>query len=132
MKMLFCENCGDLVVPSHEAYKPQWCRCNASCCWWINPSSGEFACWSQLGRQKVSVIGINNSLLTVPFSESLNENDKKVEFGCIQKDAIEAIIDNTPDSYLFKQLRSLIVRFRPGYSTDTFFAQSLPPAAYGG
>ena len=126
MKILFCENCGDLVVPSVEAYRPKWCRCGGSCCWWIEPNKGEFACWSQLGKESVSIIGINNSLFTTSFP-LIESEGKKLEHGCINKITIKELIDSTPDSYIFKKVESLICRFRPGFSSDTFFA-SKPPA----
>lgn len=122
MKILFCENCGDLVVPYTEAYKARWCRCNSSCCWWIDPQRGNFACWSMMGERVVSILGINNMLLTEPFVVT----ESNSEFGCIQKSAIERMLTDTPDSYLFKRLNSMIVRFRPGFSNDTVFTAPPP------
>ena len=122
MKMLLCENCGDLVVPSVTAHEAKWCRCNASCCWWINPKNGEFGCWSQLGKRAVSIVGINNMLFTEPFSKAGSD-----ELGCIQQESIDRMINETPDSFLFKRLKSMIIRFRPGFTSDTIFATVPPP-----
>jgi hypothetical protein len=123
MKILFCENCGDLVIPNIQAYEPNWCRCQAACCWWIDPQKGSFACWSQFGERLVSILGINNMLLTEPFMVTENQS----EFGCIQKTAIERMLLETPDSYLFKRVNSMIIRFRPGFTSETTFATP-PPA----
>lgn len=125
MKLLFCEACGDLVVPSAAAYEPKWCRCNASCCWWLDPKKGDFACWSQLGKNSLSVIGLNNLLLLEPFATN---EAKTSEFGCIQKPVIERMLAETDDSFLFKRVNSLVVRFRPGFSSDTVFAPNPPPS----
>lgn len=126
MKLMLCEYCGDLVVPHTQAYEPKYCRCNGSCCWWINPDNGEFGCWSQMGERAVSVIGINNMLLTEPFVVT----EGRGEFGCIQKTAIERMLSETPDNYLLKRVNSMIIRFRPGFSSDTVFAKSPPPSTY--
>lgn len=115
MKLLFCETCGDLVVPSARALDVRWCRCEAACCWWIDPAKGGFGCWSRVGQDAVSVVGIHNSLLTEPLDR------------CLGEQTIRGLIDATPDSYIFKDVRSLVCRFRPGFSTDTIFA--FPPPA---
>lgn len=125
MKLLFCENCGDLVTPSKNPHFPKFCECRGSCCWWIDPKVGKFAVWSQFGQKKVSVIGIHNALLTTPYPEITNES-KTVEVGCLQGATMSHLIDETPNSYLFKQLRSLIVRFRPGFSNDSIFVAQMP------
>lgn len=124
MKILFCENCGDLVVPSTEAYDAKWCRCQASCCWWLDPKKGEFGCWSQLGDQSVSIISLNNLLLLEPFVKNSVSNK---EFGCIQKEAMDRMLAQTDESHLFKRVNSLVARVRPGFGIDTVFAANPPP-----
>jgi hypothetical protein len=129
MKLMFCENCGDVVTPHRQANFPKFCECNGSCCWWIDPKAGQFGVWSHAGRKGVAVIGIHNSFLTAPFPNTVNETQQMVEFGCLQRVTMEHILDDTPNSYLFKQLRSLIVKFRPGFSSDTVFATAPPGVA---
>jgi len=126
MKLLFAECCGDLIVPASYAHSPRWCRCGSACCWWREPLSGLFSCYSIHGEQKVSILGINNSLLYTEFPKIKNEG-KETEFGAIQRNAIQEMIEQTPDHFLFKQMRSMIVRFRPGFTNDTKFEE--PPKA---
>jgi len=133
VKLLFCENCADLVVPDQKPNKPTWCRCQSACCWWIDPHAGRFGCWSGEGKENVSIIGINNALLTEPFSTHYSESTGKThEYGCIQKDKMERMIDETPATYLFRQIRSLIIRIRPGFSNDTIFTTPPSNAGVGG
>lgn len=61
------------------------------------------ACW---------ILGIHNGLL-------------KWEGGFTAK-IISQMLDDTPETYLFKIQRSLIVRFRPGETGDSSWALSLP------
>jgi hypothetical protein len=121
MKILFAECCGDLVVPE-SAGKIRWCRCNKACCWWEDANAGKFACHSFFGIKGCSILGINNALLTEPFVQ----RDSGYEFGAIQKDVIKRLIEETPDSYLFKRVESMIVRFRPEFTNDTRFYYQLP------
>jgi hypothetical protein len=116
MKILFAECCGALVVPGSGG-EVSWCRCKAACCWWEDPPSGKFACHSHFGINGVSVIGIHNSLLSEMFPNG---------FGAIQKNTIKQIIEDTPETYLFKTVESLIVRFRPEFTNDTKFYHQLP------
>ena len=67
------------------------------------------------------MLGLHNGLLQEKFPQH-GPPDALKEFGCITKDKIERLISETPGSYLFKQVGSLIVRLRPGYSGDTSMA----------
>lgn len=115
MKILFAECCGDLVVPDSSG-KVRWCRCKRACCWWEDVNAGKFACHSFFGSNGVSILGINNALLTEPLTE----------FPAIQKHTIKRLVEETPTSYLFKQVESLIIRFRPEFTNDTRFYYQLP------
>ena len=109
MKILFAECCGSLVVPHSEPDNPNYCKCRSACCWWDNPHTGLFACWSTLGKYYVSIIGLHNGLLadlTPPNSH-------------VTKTDMEQILADTPSTYLFKTLNSLVIRFRPGFTNDT-------------
>jgi hypothetical protein len=118
MKILFAECCGDLVVPDVcVPGRVRWCKCRLACCWWRNPYTGDFSCWSLRGDRFVSVLGINNALLTAEFTQIPPNN----EMGVIQADRMAKMIEDTPASYLFKTLKSLIIRVRPGFSNDIVF-----------
>lgn len=114
MKLLHAMCCETIVVPNSEPFKENWCKCLKSCCWWENPWAGTFGCFSYNGISKVAILGLHNGLLVAHFPVF----DK--EYGCIQGSDIKAIITNTPDNFIFKQVNSLVVRFRPGFSNDTF------------
>lgn len=113
MKMLFAECCGSIVVPGNAAFDARSCRCGRSRCWWDDPTAGRFGCYSSLGIDAVSVLGLHNGLLRESFQA----------IGVIQGDAMRRIIDETPDNYIFKQAQSLIIRFKPGFSNDTRFIE---------
>jgi hypothetical protein len=115
--MLFAECCGSIVVPKAD-HVPNWCSCGAAACWWLNGRRGRFACYSTLGVKKVSVLGLHNGLLQAPFKTYA---DSTTEYGCIQRDTIKKLVDETPSGFIFKHIESLIARMRPGFSNDTFF-----------
>lgn len=123
MKLLYCEQCGDLVVPSGTPKQARLCRCTRACIWWEDPAAGKLVVYSVSGPSSVSVIGLHNGLLTEPFH---SHREPSTEGGCerrlIPGDTIARLIDETPGSYLFKQVQSLVIRIRPGYSSDTRFA----------
>lgn len=52
------------------------------------------------------------------------------EFPAVQKDTIKRLVEETPESYLFKKVESLIVRFRPEFTNDTRFFYK-PPEGSG-
>lgn len=119
MKMLFAECCGTIVVPANKAGVARFCDCKAAACWWDDPVTGRFACYSAHGPLHVSIIGLHNGLLREPFSSYPPVG----EYGIIQGNTISRILDETPSTYLFQQVRSLVIRIRPGFSNDTRFVE---------
>jgi hypothetical protein len=117
MKLLFAECCGDIVAPNRKDTLPRHCNCGKAAVWWGNGAIGELWVWSSLGPKSVSVLGLHNSLLTQPYKQ-LGEG---LEFGCIQADVIREILEQTPSSYVFKQVGSLIIKVRPGFTSDIKF-----------
>lgn len=117
MKMLFAECCATIVVPHPSANRPRHCDCGQACCWWIDPLIGKFGCHSKGGKYSVSVIGLHNGLLQEPIP---------LHVGTVPKDSIQRLLDETPASYIFKQVNSLVIRLTPGASSDTFFYPDLP------
>lgn len=113
MKLLLAECCWNLVVPSNEANDPRWCPCKTACVWWRDPIRGLISVHSSRSPERVSIIGLHNALLRAPIPS----------IGCVQRDAIRKLIDETDHGYLFKQVESLVVRIRPGSmaSNDTEF-----------
>jgi hypothetical protein len=124
MKILFAECCGDLVVPDPTPRKARWCRCKGACVWWDDPVSGRLAVYSRHGRFMLSIVGLHNGLLAQQFPVVRDPDTLDRERGVITGDVITRIIEETPASYLFKTLRSLVIRIRPGYTDDTRFAAS--------
>jgi hypothetical protein len=75
---------------------------------------------------------LHNGLLTEPFHTHRSDETHggNVERPLIPGQTIRRIIAETPSSYLFKTLETLIVRFRAGYSNDTRFVEmaNIPPS----
>lgn len=128
-KLLFCAECGDVVAPSHVDKQPRFCRCQRHAVWWDDGSKGHVRVidtWvphrsSSLGA-KAWIIGIHNGLLT--------EGGITCDAGNGQTTAaqVAALLDDTPDTYLFKRANSLVIRFTPGSTGDSNWASSLPGA----
>jgi hypothetical protein len=136
VKLLFCQVCGDIVAANPEPRSVRWCRCGTHAVWWIDPTRGTLRlferdavwvpaaegqdpshhAWSRKrSPHRAYVIGLHNGFLMFDGQHSAQ--------------SIQAILSLTPDSYLFARQRSLIIRFRPGETTDTDWADSLPMTA---
>jgi hypothetical protein len=132
MKLLYCEECGDIVAPSRKAYEPRWCSCGRHAVWWINPLTGVLRLHDRLGRYheygeglaqvdypRAFVIGLHNGLF--------RDDDAPVT----TKAHVTQEIENTPENYIFKRAGSLVIKLRPNMSNDTSWAKSLPLSSEG-
>jgi hypothetical protein len=132
MKAIYCEICGTITSPGPRDMYPKECHCGAHRCWWADGRLGQFrveylighpearklgAPW---GNPEVWVLGVHNGFLHSPSSGSPTAAE------------VDALLDMTPDSYIFKKTRSLIVRFRPGQSSDTAWAKFEGPLPKNG
>lgn len=127
MKLMYCELCGDIVAPYPVARITRACLCGRHVVWWEDPEQGIIrVCYKlgtieeiraehgrPVGAAKVWLLGITNLLL--------NHTDALP----ITADVVQQIIDLHSEHYLFKKWRSLVVRIRPGETSDSAWA-SLP------
>lgn len=131
-KLLFCEECIDIVAPNPSPREPRWCRCRHHAVWWEDPKHGILRVFEEgaeyrpleearqgwarkLSPHRAYVLGLHNDFLAFP--------------GVHSKQSINEIILTTPESYLFRTQGTVIIRIRPGASNDTDWADQLPPAA---
>ena len=125
MKLLYCQACGDIVAPfPRNDRPPRRCFCGAHAVWWDNPQTGQLrvCCLTghpllveelkgaPLGRPSCYIIGLTNLLLHFPEERTPNTEE------------VQEIIDAHPASYVFKQTRSMVIRFRVGQTGDTAYA----------
>lgn len=125
MKLLFCQDCSDIVSPLPVADEYRRCRCGRHALWWSDPAAGTLRLFDAYcppkwieehkypTRPRAYVLGITNALLAYP-GEGMS------------KEIVQQLVDEHPETYLFRQQRSLIVRFRPGATGDTAWAATLP------
>lgn len=125
MKALYCEACGTITSPGQEDRVPRSCGCGAHRCWWENGATGQFRVEYMDGHPLTRetgapptksalqcwVLGISNSFL------------QHTTAGTPSKEDIDTMLARTPDSYLFKKTGSMIVRLRPGQTSDTAWAR---------
>lgn len=125
MKLLFCQDCGDIIAPYPQPRAPRYCRCLRHAVWWEDPQAGILRVhdarnhpreqeghsqhWPSVPR--AYVIGLTNTLLQYPD-----------RFGPITAETVQEMIDSHGDNYLFKRWRSLVLRIRPAESNDTNWA----------
>jgi hypothetical protein len=121
VKLIFCEVCGDIVAPDPVARRVRECACGTHAVWWEDPQAGQLrVCYKSghkhlvaanngapRGRPEVFVVGISNAILQFKGDAMLSA------------DAVQAVIDQHPESYIFRKARSLVIRIRPGDSNDT-------------
>jgi hypothetical protein len=127
VKLLYCQDCGDIVAPDATALVTRRCACKRHIVWWQDPERGiirvctdsghrlvvEALQGAPNGRPRAWLLGITNALLFHPCE------------GPLSADEVQKTIDAHDNYYMFKTTRSLIVRFRPGQSSDSAWA--LPP-----
>lgn len=124
MKLMFCEDCGDVVAPHRIDRTVRWCHCRRHAVWWDDGRFGKLALYDKVERRdapgsvyhgfpmqgpRAWVIGLHNAVLT----EKLDA--QKTQW------LIEAA-----EGYLFKERGSLVIRLRPLESNDTRWAFELP------
>ncbi|SRR6266566_382643 len=112
MKLMWSLCCATLVVPDARNRKIRWCECKKSACWWNDADAGLFVVHAEEGAPIPDVLGLHNGLLTIPYLPS---------FQMVQRGQIEKLLEDTPDTYLFKRANSVLIRFKPGISGDTRF-----------
>lgn len=116
MKLLFCQACGDIVSPLRQSRRIRKCICGLHAVWWEEPQAGilrvsytQAVDGKPIGNPSAFVIGLTNMLLNWP-SEKITAED------------VTAMIDRHDDFYIFRKIRSLVLRIRPGESSDTAWA----------
>lgn len=124
MKLLYCQDCGDIIAPWPTNREVRWCRCKRHAVWWENSVTGVLRCHDARGltgehagwprEARAYVIGLTNPFLAYPWNHDAA--------------SIETIIDGHEDYYLFKKQHSVAIRIRPGASGDTRWA-ALPTGA---
>jgi hypothetical protein len=120
MKLMYCAKCATLVVPNKVNLAVTRCSCRRFAVWWRDGGRGLISVHDSYGRSGLDgnkevcfLLGINNNLLGISGTE-LSAAD------------YQALIDATPETYMFKTRRSLIVRFVPGHSSDSMWADEPP------
>lgn len=115
MKILYCEDCGDIIAPHPTPNSARFCSCRRHAVWWTDPRAGVLrACDTQGSKDgwpfipRAYILGITNLLLHME--------------GGMSAEKVEEAIEAHGENYLFKKWRSLIIRIRPGESGDTRWA----------
>lgn len=140
MKVLFCQKCGDIVAPGSEDFEVRWCRCHRHAVWWRDGNRGLISVHDenytipaaisqpqhpQFAKQYEELLHLPP---TVQYAWLLGITNLFLHHHEEQMDGltIQTIIDSHEDWYLFKKIRSPIVRFRPGASSDSRWERNLP------
>ena len=113
---MWCEECGDIVAPYRQNRRPRACQCGRYSIWWENSFTGVVRVYDAHQRGwrgcAVWVVGLANSFLS--------------HVGRVTPDITQGLLDEIPDSYLFKRQNSLVIKFRPAETSDSAFASALP------
>lgn len=124
MKLLYCQDCGDIVAPFPQARKVRYCQGGCHAVWWEDSDRGILRVCVTYGHPEVIkrtngapaglprawVLGLTNMLLFFPSDRTPNAEE------------VQEIVDAHEDYYIFKKTRSLVIRVRPGQSSDTAWA----------
>lgn len=128
-KLLFCIECGDMVMPYAEMKKPRWCRCGRHAIWWMIPTMGILEVYDKqrpteggnpMWKSACRVIGIHNEFLQRCITTS--EKDKHLTYRERWKD----ILEDTSDHYLFKSWETPMVIIMVGMTGDISWADNVP------
>lgn len=132
MKALFCQACGDIIAPMPRARSPRPCRCGRHYVWWENPSTGLLRIHDTQARWIDNADGVTvegkprRERVTAPAAFVLGLHNGFLDYPA-RHDArsIQVLIESTPEYYLFKTQRHLVVRFRAGETGDTAYSEQL-------
>jgi hypothetical protein len=122
MKLMFCQECGSLVVPG-EDMEAKWCNCGRHAVWWRDGRRGLISFYDKRHvdypgyQQRAYLIGINNALLRADE--------------IFDAKAYRELAAACGPSYLFHTYESNIVRAKPGNTNDSRWETSLPGQASG-
>jgi hypothetical protein len=142
-KLMFCGDCGDVVSPGLRDMNPRYCECGRHAVWWRDGSKGlisvhdiKFPERNGGDGGKAWVIGLHNHILqmgglmanTSLRAYTPNEDPDMPYTGNhrTRKAWVEQALADTPDSYLFKQVNSMVVRFAPGATSDSKWEAVVP------
>lgn len=117
MKLLWARCCATLVVPHQKDFVVRWCGCRQSAVWWEDGALGKLALFNAAGSWRIEGLGLHNDLLRF--------NLAREGCGTVTLPEIKTILEATPSSYVFKQVESLIIKFRPGYTNDVKFISNI-------
>lgn len=145
-KLMFCGACGDMVAPGQVDMRARWCHCGRHAVWWRDGRRGLLSVHDRLFPErnggaggKAWVIGLHN-MLTMMGGSTADPNSRWCtpnEVGdpptdgnlLTRKKWVEQALEDTPDTYLFKRVNSLVIRIAPGYSGDTRWDAVVPANA---
>lgn len=124
MKLMFCQDCGSLVVPDRDDGVARSCHCGRHSVWWRNGAAGLIsfhdlyateltAARPYPSKPRAWMIGIDNGLL-LHHAEQLTAEDYRF------------LAEACPSSYLFNTMGSAIIRVRPGETNDSRWEAKLP------
>lgn len=122
MKALFCQKCGSIVSPPAKDLDVRWCDCQRHAIWWLKGERGIVRVHDIEGptpegpaayNRRAWLLGISNELLEAP--------DHCTEDGEFYSECFEQRKETGVT--LFQRYGTFIVRFRPGETGDSAYAQ---------
>lgn len=123
-KLLYCENCGDIIMPFPSRRVPRWCRCERHAIWWTKEGFVRVYDKLDIGAKEPAcfVMGLLNTFLKIgrhddPWPD-VTEPEK-----------VRKIIQALGSEYqIFKDWQSVIVKSRPGVIPQIQYSKELPKA----
>ena len=108
MKLLFCEDCKDIVCPPYVNLRKKFCNCKRHSVWWIDRYKGTLKVGDNRDKNnRAYVIGLSNKgLLLAPDRQWT-------------KEAVHDNLLNVKAGSLFEATQSLVWRQRPGENENT-------------
>lgn len=137
MKLMFCGICGDVVSPGLTNRQPRWCHCGRHAVWWEDSQRGILSLHDSNDPYRTVadfgafawVIGLHNGILIhggLCSSKEFpveNRNGVTTKGNLLtRKEWVQELLDETPNTYLFKRANSLVIRIAPGWIFDTGWA----------
>lgn len=117
VKLLFCEKCHTIVVPPPSDFVGAKCKCGRFTVWWEDGQRGVIRVHDIEGPTLAGPAQMNESCWLIGI-----HNGVFYEPGELNALAVRGMLANTDQSYLFRRVESLVVRFRPGTTGDSAYA----------
>lgn len=124
MKLIYCQDCGDLVAPHRVEYRVRWCDCRRHAVWWRQSKLGLLSVFDSMRSGRPPELRHMVPLRT--YVLAIHNDFIHASKPVISRNDYDDILAGTPAGHLYHQVGQICVRVRPGVAADVQLEDTLP------